>query len=92
MTTSNQLQLFTLPIETWQDIRKNNFVISCYNMGGYTSEDWHMSIKKDILKHVTSEDLKTIIVNNFHGAWGGKLYEYKEHDTSIDIKYIAFND
>ena len=92
MAITEQKKLFTL-IETWEDIKNNDFIISVDRTSGacYTNH-YLIHLKKSILDFISVQDLKNIIVNKFTGYYGGRFDYFNISDNTINIKYVGYND
>lgn len=92
MAIIEQKKLFTL-IETWEDIKNNNFIISVDRTSGacYTNH-YTIRLKKSILDFVSVQDLKNIIENKFTGYYGGRFDYFNISDNAINVKYVGYND
>lgn len=92
MTTIEQKKLFTI-IETWEDIKNNDFVISIDRTSGacYTHH-YVIHLKKSILDLINVQDLKNIIENKFMGYYGGRFDYFNISDNVINIKYVGYDD
>ena len=90
--TTTQLKLFDI-IETWEDIKNNDFIISIDHASGacYTNH-YIIQLKKSILELVSVQNLKNIIENKFTGYYGGRFDYFNISDNAINVKYVGYND